>query len=84
MTVSLTMACVWVMIAAFLAMLPGRFHWRAAYCLMAVGIPLVGWVTWQNGPVIGLLVLAAGVSVLRWPALYALRWIRATARGPAK
>ena len=30
--------------------------------------------TW--GIVIGLLVLAAGMSVLRWPVRYLLRWVR--------
>ena len=55
-----------------------RGHWPAAWGLIAVGIPLVGWVTLQNGPFIGLAVLAAGVSILRWPVRYFLRWIRQT------
>jgi hypothetical protein len=41
----------------------------------------VGWVTWVNGPVVGLLILAAGVSVLRWPVLFLLRWIRRRVAG---
>ena len=51
---------------------PGWPHWA----LIAVGIPLVGYVTYENGPWIGLLVLAAGMSVLRWPVIYLTRWLR--------
>jgi hypothetical protein len=39
--------------------------------LIATGIPLLGYVTWQTGPVWGLICLAAGASVLRWPLLRA-------------
>jgi hypothetical protein len=72
----LALACVWAIVANLIAMLPSKdHHWRAAYALIAVGIPLVGWVTWTEGPWIGLIVLAAGCSVLRWPVWYLWRWI---------
>ena len=78
MTLSLALACVWLVLANVLAMIPSRDnHWARAYALIAVGVPLVGWVTWSNGPVVGLLVLAAGASVLRWPLIYLGRWLRA-------
>ena len=48
--------------------------------LIALGIPLVGYVTYQNGPWVGLFVLFAGMSILRWPLRYLLRWVRQTAR----
>lgn len=81
MTLSLILACVWALCANFLAMLPSKDnHWRRAYALIAVGIPLLGYVTYENGPWIGLLVLAAGMSVLRWPVVYLGRWLRATLR----
>ncbi|KMW58053.1 UDP-N-acetylenolpyruvoylglucosamine reductase [Candidatus Rhodobacter oscarellae] len=77
MTLSLILACLWVLVASLAAMLPTRDrHWRLAYGLIAVGIPLLGYVTYQNGPWVGLLCLAAGVSVLRWPVIYLLRWLR--------
>ena len=41
----------------------------------ALGVPLLGYVTYQNGPWIGLLVLVAGMSVLRWPVYFAARWL---------
>ena len=55
-------------------------HWRAAYVLIAIGVPLLGWVTWDSGPVVGLLLLAAGASILRWPVVYLWRWLRRQVR----
>tara|TARA_R110000851_G_scaffold232848_1_gene385422 strand:- start:132 stop:377 length:246 start_codon:yes stop_codon:yes gene_type:complete len=77
MTVSLVLACLWALAANLLAMMPSRnHHWRRAYVLMALGVPILGFVTWQNGPWIGLVVMAAGMSVLRWPVIYLGRWMR--------
>ncbi|TCO72940.1 DUF2484 family protein [Rhodovulum euryhalinum] len=75
MNASLVLACLWVIVAAALGGLPERFHWPAAYGLIAVGIPILGFVTYQNGPFLGLVALAAGCSVLRWPLLYFGRWM---------
>lgn len=78
MTPSLILAALWAVAANLLAMMPSRDnHWRRAYVLIALGIPLVGYVTYQNGPWIGLAVLFAGMSVLRWPVIYLSRWLRA-------
>ncbi|WP_104018628.1 DUF2484 family protein [Roseovarius nitratireducens] len=77
MTASLILACVWALAANVLAMLPSRDnHWRRAYALIALGVPVLGLVAWQHGPWLGLLVLAAGMSVLRWPVIYLARWLR--------
>lgn len=77
MSLSLTLAAFWAVIANVLAMLPSKDqHWRNAYILIAVGIPIVGFVTWQHGPWIGMLVMAMGMSVLRWPVIYLGRWIK--------
>lgn len=77
MTLSLILAFAWMLAANVLAMLPSRDnHWLRAYWLIAIGIPILGFVTWQSGPIIGGLVLLAGMSVLRWPVYYLLRWLR--------
>lgn len=77
MSLSLVLTCFWFVIANILAMTPSEdSHWRNAYVLIAVGIPLVGFVTAQHGPVLGLVVLAGGCSVLRWPVIYLTRWLR--------
>ena len=85
MNVSIVLACVWALIANVLAMTPSKdFHWRNAYILIGIGIPLLGFVTWQNGPWIGLIVLVAAMSVLRWPVIYFGRWLKRQAKGPAE
>lgn len=70
-------ACLWLVVANLLAMLPSRDnHWRRAYALITIGVPILGWVTLQNGPWVALILLAAGASVLRWPVIYLTRWLR--------
>lgn len=77
MTLSLAAAALWLIVANVLALIPSNDnHWRRAYVLIAVGVPLLGWVTYQNGPWIALVVLAAGMSVLRWPVIYLTRWVK--------
>ncbi|WP_306116728.1 MULTISPECIES: DUF2484 family protein [unclassified Roseovarius] len=77
MSVSLILACIWALIANVLAMIPsGDNHWRRAYFLIAVGVPILGYVTYENGPIMGFAVLVAGMSMLRWPVIYLGRWIK--------
>jgi Protein of unknown function (DUF2484) len=77
MTLPLTLCLVWLIAANAIAMFPSRDrHWRAAYVLIAFGVPLLGWVTYEGGPIIGLAILAAGASILRWPVVFLWRWLR--------
>lgn len=77
MTLPLIAAFLWLIAANVIAMFPSRDqHWRNAYVLIAFGIPLVGWVTYVNGPIWGMVILAGGASVLRWPVVYLWRWIK--------
>ena len=77
MTPSLIAACVWAIAANVMAMIPSRRgHWPQAVALIVTGIPLLGWVTWSNGPFWGLVVLAAGASLLRWPLWFLWRRLR--------
>ncbi|QUJ75112.1 DUF2484 family protein [Sulfitobacter albidus] len=81
MTLSLTLVCLWAVTANIIAMTPSKdYHWRNAYILIAVGIPILGYTVLQHGPWVGLLVLAAGCSVLRWPVIYLGRWLRRRGR----
>lgn len=85
MSVPLILACVWFVTANVMAMLPSRDdHWARAYVLIIVGVPLLGWLTVENGPVMGLLALAAGASILRWPVIVLARRLRALAGRPDK
>ena len=77
MSLSLILACLWLICANLIGMLPTRdHHWRAAYALITLGIPILGYVTWQHGALVGLLVLAAGASILRWPLWFLWKWLR--------
>ena len=81
MTLSLTLAAIWALVANVLAVIPSRDnHWRRAYILIGVGIPLLGYVTYENGPWWGLAVLLGGMSMLRWPVIYLSRWLRGVLR----
>ena len=76
MSTPLVLLCVWAVAANVLAMLPSRRrHWPQAVALIVTGIPLLGWITYAHGPLIGLLAFAAGASVLRWPLLFLGRWV---------
>lgn len=77
MSLSLMLAFIWVIAANLIAMVPSkRLHWPQAYALIAVGVPLLGFLTYENGPMVGLIGLAAGVSILRWPVIYLGRWAK--------
>jgi len=77
MTLSLTLAFVWVIVANVSAMIPSKDnYWTRAYFLIGVGVPLLGYVTYENGPVWGVIFLLAGASMLRWPVVYFGRWVK--------
>ena len=85
MTPALTAALLWLVVANVTGFFPSRDkHWRAAYVLIIVGIPILGWVTWANGPIVGLIILAMGASVLRWPLVYLWRWLKSKTINPAE
>lgn len=76
MSLSLAAACLWALVANVIAMFPSkRQHWPAAYGLIAIGVPIVIWVFVENGVWIGLIVLLAGMSLLRWPVRYLVRYL---------
>lgn len=82
MSPALVLALLWLIAANVIAMFPSRDqHWRNAYALIGVGIPILGWVTWDHGAVVGVLVLAGAASVLRWPLIYLWRWLKRRAGG---
>ncbi len=77
MSASLVLSCLWVVVACIGAMFPSkRHHWPFAYVLMAVGAPLVVFVTYQHGFWVALVIFVAGLSILRWPVVYLWRWVK--------
>ena len=82
MPLSLILAFLWAVLANVLAMLPSRDrHWTSAYILVAIGVPILGYVTYQTGPLAGLLCLLAAMSILRWPVVHLWRWLRGHGHG---
>jgi len=74
---SIILACLWLIASQLIALTPSRDkHWRIAYVLIAIGLPILAWVFWQNGFVTGVVVLVAAGSVLRWPVVYTWRWLK--------
>lgn len=75
---ALVAGLVWLVAANLIGMLPSKdHHWRNAYGLIAVGVPLLIWLICENGSWWGLAFVIAAGSVLRWPLRYLWRWIRA-------
>lgn len=78
MSWALPAALLWLLAANLLAMLPARDnHWRRAYVLIALALPLSLWLAVQAGPWWTLAFLIAAASILRWPLIYLWRWIKA-------
>lgn len=81
MTLAILLACGWFVLANVLAMIPSkRRHWPQAWGLITIGIPILGYVVYEHGPWLGLLVLAGAMSMLRWPVIYLFRWMRKLVR----
>ena len=81
MSLSIVLACGWFVLANVLAMIPSKkAHWPQAWGLIAVGIPILGFLAFEHGPWIGLLALAGAMSILRWPVIYLGRWMRGRVR----
>lgn len=83
MSLSLIAGFLWLIAANVIAMFPSTdHHWRNAYTLIAIGVPILGSITYQNGPLAGLLFLAGGASILRWPVFFLARWARSLIHRP--
>ena len=79
MSVSLTLASLWVIGACIPAMFPSkRHHWPLAYGLITLAIPLLLFIFLQHGLWIALACTLAALSILRWPAIYAVKWVKKT------
>lgn len=68
MILAFVVFALWLLAANLAGLLscPIRYG-RSALTLAAVGIPILGWITWLHGPVFGVLALAIGCAALRWP-----------------
>lgn len=70
-------ACLWVLIAWVLSIvLTAKQSWPAAYGLIAIGIPILIWLGISMGWTAAGVGFVVGCVVLRWPVIYAGRWIK--------
>jgi hypothetical protein len=77
MSAALGAACLWLILANVIAMFPSRdHHWRNAYVLIAIGLPILGWLWVSAGWFAAVAVFIGGASILRWPVVYLFRWLR--------
>ncbi len=65
----LALVLIWLLAANLPLLVVDRWRRAAGYALVLLGVPILGYVTWQAGPVWGLILLAAGALMLRWPPL---------------
>jgi hypothetical protein len=77
MNMPVVAALIWLIAANLIGMLPSRdHHWRNAYLLIAVAVPILIGLAYAKGALWALAFLLAAGSVLRWPVIYLWRWIK--------
>lgn len=77
MNASLVLALIWMLAANVRAMFPSKdYLWKFAYVMIAIGVPILVYVWWQNGIWIALLFLVAAMWIMRWPVIYTWRWVK--------
>ncbi|WP_372602801.1 DUF2484 family protein [Actibacterium sp.] len=76
MTLSLILACCWVIAAAVVAFLPMRYQYAPGLALLIAAVPLLVFLAAENNPWIVLAVLAAIISMFRRPLGALLRFLK--------
>lgn len=80
--ICLALVIVWMLAANVPLLVADRFRRGAGYALVLLGVPILGFVTWQAGPVWGLMLLALGAAMLRWPPMMLGRGLLHPGQGP--
>ncbi|WP_176473840.1 DUF2484 family protein [Actibacterium ureilyticum] len=73
MSLSLILACLWVLAAVITAMLPMRLQYPPGITLLILAPVLIGYIWVENGAVFALLACAGFVSMFRRPLTYFLK-----------
>jgi hypothetical protein len=60
-------AAVWLLLACLLPWLRPHHRPRAFWALVATGVPVLGWLTLNWGPILGVAGFALGLAALFWP-----------------
>jgi formate/nitrite transporter FocA (FNT family) len=67
MTISLTLACIWVVAAAIVAFLPMRLQYAPGLTLLLLAVPLLVFIGFQHSFWVVLLAVGGLVSMFRRP-----------------
>ena len=81
MALSLILACLWVLAAAIVSMLPMRFQYLPGVTLLVLAVPLTVFVAIEVGVLWVLVVVFAVLSMFRRPLYFIARRLLARARG---
>ncbi|SHH74438.1 DUF2484 family protein [Cognatishimia maritima] len=77
MSLSIVAALIWMLIVNIRAMFPSKDnHWKFAYAMIALGVPILIWVYLDHGLILAAVLLLGAMWVMRWPVIYLSRWIR--------
>ena len=80
MSLSLIIGCLWVLLAAVVALLPMRRQYVPGVALLLAAPALLGWIAWDHGAWIFAAGLFAFLSMFRNPLIYF--WRRARGQNP--
>ncbi|MHA6263901.1 DUF2484 family protein [Arenibacterium sp. CAU 1754] len=70
MSLSVTLAAIWVFASTIVALLPMRFQYVPGFALLVAAPVLIGFMGYQHGIIAGLAALAAFMSMFRNPLRY--------------
>ncbi|CUJ20126.1 DUF2484 family protein [Cognatishimia activa] len=77
MSLSFIAALIWMVVVNLRGMFPSKdHHWKFAYAMIAIGVPILIWVYIDHGLLLALILLLGAMWVMRWPVIYLTRWIR--------
>ena len=77
MSLSVIAALIWMVVVNMRAMFPSRDkHWRFAYVMIAIAVPILIGIFLQHGILLGCVFLLAGMWIMRWPVIYLGRWVK--------
>ena len=64
---TLAVSACWLLLACLLPFFRPHHRARAFWALVAVGVPVLGWLTLNWGPMLGVAGFALGLAILFWP-----------------
>ncbi|WP_126978362.1 DUF2484 family protein [Frigidibacter oleivorans] len=65
--IAFALAVLWFAASNLPPLLRPRHRRAASFALVPLGVPILGLLTYQHGPLCGLGALALGAAALRWP-----------------